>query len=628
MKPRVIDLTAVADGTTITIGRSKQCDVPIDEPQISRQHARITLRDGRATIRDLDSMSGTFINDVAIAGVVTLQAEDLLRVGKSVFVVRLSEELCQQTGGEIGVADATIAIGEKRILDRVALTIRAGEFVGIVGPSGCGKSTLMGAIAGIRPLNSGNIAINGQIMSPAVLKKEVGYLPQSVILHETLTTRESLEYAAAIHGGEVAELEAVLTDTGMTNKADQLVKTLSGGQQKRAGLAQEMIFQPRLLCLDEVTSGLDPSSEKEMMNLFRDLSRAGKTVLCITHYPDRLVLCDKLICLYAGKLTFFGSPADCLTYFGIKSLDDLYDKLYTEKPEFWQKQWSENKTSTTNKTKRNAENAENENNTFADFFRQLIPLTLRYARLWQRQRGDILFLIIQGLLIGALIAIGFGNLDSLKNNLAKTTESRSLVFVLMLSALWIGATASVREIVKENNIMLHESRRNLNALAYTLSKFPPLALLSIPGCLSVYCVAMVATNLQCDGWQLLLGMLLVCWVSVGLGLAISAWSATQESALALLPVTVIGLALFSGGIMELRNAAETLARWFAYSFWGFEAFVNTLTSAHGKIINPQTRQALINPHADFGEAISKLLIYLLVLIIIAAIGVYHKQKKV
>jgi ABC transport system ATP-binding/permease protein len=161
------------------------------------------------------------------------------------------------------------------LVDRVSLSVPKGHFMAIVGPSGCGKTTLLKTIAGLNPESDGalfwdgrNLAQDGDF-SPT----EIGYVPQFSIAYDPLTVDESVEAATRlrVRSRDSEELDRridrVLEETGLTTISDRHVKVLSGGQKRRLGLAMELVSDPKILLCDEVTSGLDPRSEREIVNL-------------------------------------------------------------------------------------------------------------------------------------------------------------------------------------------------------------------------------------------------------------------------------------------------------------------------------------------------------------------------
>ncbi|MDB6077864.1 MAG: abc-2 type transporter, partial [Akkermansiaceae bacterium] len=234
------------------------------------------------------------------------------------------------------------------LVDKVNLNIPRGHFMAIVGPSGCGKTTLLKTIAGLNPESGGNLMWEGRDLSKEgdLEPSEIGYVPQFSIAYDPLTIDESVEAATRLRvscpSTEAldARIDRVLEETGLTAIADRTVKVLSGGQKRRLGLAMELVSDPKLLLCDEVTSGLDPRSEREIVRLLHDLSRReGRIVLSVTHSLAHLELYDSILVLHEGRVAFHGRPDQMTHYFSVHDTEEVYPKLATQPSETWQSSW-------------------------------------------------------------------------------------------------------------------------------------------------------------------------------------------------------------------------------------------------------------------------------------------------
>ena len=234
------------------------------------------------------------------------------------------------------------------LVDQVSLQVPKGHFMAIVGPSGCGKTTLLKTIAGLNPESAGalfwdqrNLSEDGDF-SPS----EIGYVPQFSIAYDPLTVDESVEAATRlrVRSRSTAELDQridrVLEETGLSPISDRQVKVLSGGQKRRLGLAMELVSDPKILLCDEVTSGLDPRSEREIVRLLHDLSRKdGRIVLSVTHSLSHLELYDSILVLHEGRVAFHGPPEQLTHYFSVQDTEEVYPRLATQPSERWQASW-------------------------------------------------------------------------------------------------------------------------------------------------------------------------------------------------------------------------------------------------------------------------------------------------
>lgn len=252
----------------------------------------------------------------------------------------------------LALKDITLAIGkspdEQLLLNQISLLVPRGHFAAIIGPSGCGKSTLLKVIAGIKEHTDGSVHWEGRDLSVEgdMDPHEIGYVPQFSIAHELLNVDECIESTLRLRveglsGEELDErIEKVLKSVGLNEISDRRVSLLSGGQKRRLAMAMEMASSPHLLLCDEVTSGLDPKSEDEIVTLMNDLSRTdGRIVLSVTHSLQHVALYDSVIVLYQGQLAYHGSPALLVHYFGITRPEDLYPRLAQRRAKDWHDSW-------------------------------------------------------------------------------------------------------------------------------------------------------------------------------------------------------------------------------------------------------------------------------------------------
>ena len=233
------------------------------------------------------------------------------------------------------------------LLTDISLVIRPREFVCLLGPSGSGKSTLLSTLSGRAAADEGTVLLNGKDLHThfQALKQDIAVVPQKDVLHESLPVGDALWYTAKLRlppdtsPTEIEEsVSEMLQTVGLTSRRGTVIRHLSGGQVKRASLANEILCKPSLLFLDEVTSGLDEQTDREMMNLFRSLADSGKTVVCITHSLANVERTCHLVVILTpdGKLAFVGKPSEALEYFDIDRLGDVYDRLAEQPAEHWQ----------------------------------------------------------------------------------------------------------------------------------------------------------------------------------------------------------------------------------------------------------------------------------------------------
>ncbi len=350
-RPRTISLSKLeTDGQTVTIGRDPTSTIHLNHPAVSRHHAEMRQAGTGHTLRDLGSANRTFINGQPI-GTAPLKIGDVVQIGPFKLVYdqtglteyaadgnyRLEAVNLRRvvTIGGVTAKIAPSSATEKVILDDISLVVQPKEFIALVGGSGAGKSTLMKAMSGFAPANEGEVRVNGDDLYSnfAAYRSILGYVPQDDIIHQGLTVRGALEYAAKLRlpdstDEEIDErIELVLDEVELTDHQQKVIRTLSGGQRKRVSIAAELLAEPGLFFLDEPTSGLDPGLEKKMMATMRRLADAGRTIVLVTHATANISQCTHVTFLAEGHLCYYGPPEQAGDFFGTSDFADIYTQL-------------------------------------------------------------------------------------------------------------------------------------------------------------------------------------------------------------------------------------------------------------------------------------------------------------
>ena len=223
----------------------------------------------------------------------------------------------QPSNISVVVSDMSKHYGEIRALDGVSLEIRRGNVLALLGPNGAGKTTLVRILAGlIRPDSGfGSVAGFDVVKNRTGLRNAIGLAGQFAAVDQLLTGRENLELVGRLYhlGRNVARERAssLLERFGLLEAADRMVKTYSGGMRRRLDLAASLIANPKVLFLDEPTTGLDPASRKDLWNMIRGLVDDGTTVLLTTQYLEEAdQLADDIIVLDRGQIIAQGSAAE------------------------------------------------------------------------------------------------------------------------------------------------------------------------------------------------------------------------------------------------------------------------------------------------------------------------------
>jgi ABC-2 type transport system ATP-binding protein len=206
------------------------------------------------------------------------------------------------------------AFGPIVAVEALSLRIEQGECYALLGPNGAGKTTTVNLLSGLLPPDAGRIRIAG--LDPARemnrVKARIGVIPQEIALYDELSARQNLHFWARLYGlspGEARQRsEAVLQRIGLSDRADHLVQTFSGGMKRRVNIAAAILHRPDLLFMDEPTVGIDPHSRHHIYELIAELHREGMTILYTTHYMEEAErLCSRIGIVDRGKLIAEGS---------------------------------------------------------------------------------------------------------------------------------------------------------------------------------------------------------------------------------------------------------------------------------------------------------------------------------
>lgn len=528
------------------------------------------------------------------------------------------------------------------LVDHVSIQVPKGHFMAIVGPSGCGKTTLLKTIAGLNPESQGALFWEGRNLSEDgdFSPSEIGYVPQFSIAYDPLTVDESVEAATRLRVKTrgTAELDhridRVLEETGLDAISDRTVKVLSGGQKRRLGLAMELVSDPKILLCDEVTSGLDPRSEREIVRLLHDLSRKdGRIVLSVTHSLAHLELYDSILVLHEGRVVFHGPPERLNHYFSVKDTEEIYPRLSAQPSERWQASWLKHSVSyygMLEKTRQrlitsgdlllerpkpmmdpDAEASDTENapqeHRLPGFFTQFSTLLSRRWRIFFRDRGQVFLQLAILLCFPALVTLfsdkADGNIrrysDVRQDNMAAEIQEQQsvradqakvgsaisgiIMFQVVLLAL-MGSNNSAREIAGERPIYEKEKFGGLRPSAYLLSKIAFLSCLVIAQSLWMAFFVNLFGAFRGEFVEHVIFLLFINAAMTSVCLAISALMRTAEQA-SLLSIYLVGFQLpLSGAVLALPEHIEAFTRPFISAYWAWSGSVEALQSqVHGAV---------------------------------------------
>ncbi len=481
----------------------------------------------------------------------------------------------------------------------------------VIGPSGCGKTTLMKAILGILP-TTGQAYLAGQpITCSEDLVGKVGFAPQFTAAQPQLSVVESLDYALRLAVPSEAErkrrLEFVLKVTGMAPHRDKRVSSLSGGQLRRLTLGLELTLDPPCMVCDEVTSGLDPQSEDQILALLRELSeKHEKSFVCIIHNLGKLNQFDWVTVVYQGDVVFQGAPAEMLTYFGIPDGLRLYDVLNAQDLATWRGRWEIHQAEHPDsyetalvKTGAPLEMAPLAEPQVPDGVSQFFTLLARRLTLFFRDTGYL----------GLTLAITFGfpllviifNLEGkwevlkvpMDRNMASFEAIQQAVNVQISNAQVAGLAAGLvmfqvilltlmgannggREISAERVLYEKERMTGLRPWAYAFSKITFVSLVAIFQ--GVWMCVFVKMICRFPGpWLEQSAILAASCVSMSIiCLGFSAMMTSPEKS-SLLSIYLVGFQLpLSGVVLALPAALTWVCRPFINSYWGWSGYMKSM----------------------------------------------------
>ena len=608
------------------IGRDTSCNLVLDHPSVSRWHCVITGINGEFFAEDNNSTNGIILNGVQLRGRVKLNRMDKITIADTTLIFTDGVLYMQKLKGGVSVSVRNVykkvktKNGEKFITNGVNLNIEPGEFVAIVGGSGAGKTTLLNCISGMAEFSSGEIFINGENIrtNGQSLRSIMGYVPQNDIVYDNLTLERMLMYSAKLRmpvDTTPAEIRAKIDETlelvELSAHRTTMISRLSGGQKKRASIAVELLASPKLFFLDEPSSGLDPGTEKHLMQMLKRLSETGKTVIMVTHTVQNINICDRLICMgNGGLLCYSGNPAKALDFFGKEDMIDIYDDL-NENSKAVSERFA------VQEAKIRPDGAKDMGEKLAPkaktalapkkFFKQFLVMTSRYAEIIFNSRSRLLMLVIMPVALTALVCIAFQADGNIYNYMGLSIDrdclpflvagdTMKLMFSFSCAAFWIGIFNSVQEISKERNVFEREKFTGVRAVPYVLSKFVIIGVICLVQTVIMqilFCFfsnttatvdgnidSLTALPLKMNDAGIVLSSLpielfittFLCVMSaMCLGLLISS-AASNDLALILCPVFLLPQILFSGVASTLSGITETISkiipcRWACISYF-------------------------------------------------------------
>lgn len=214
----------------------------------------------------------------------------------------------------VKVENLTKRYGTATTVKGVSFSVDEGEVFGILGPNGAGKTTTLEMIEALREIDGGSVVLDGidVVKYPGKIRHIIGVQLQSSTFYDKITLKEQLLMYASFYGKKIDPIK-LLEEVELTEKANAYPEKLSGGQRQRFSIACALVNEPRVLFLDEPTTGLDPQARRHLWNLVKSIKKRGITVLLTSHYMEEAqILCDRLAIMDEGKIIAMDSPKNLI----------------------------------------------------------------------------------------------------------------------------------------------------------------------------------------------------------------------------------------------------------------------------------------------------------------------------
>ena len=505
-------------------------------------------------------------------------------------------------GFDIHVRNLDVFAGKKQLLSGIDFDLPAGEILAIIGRSGQGKSSLLKLFEGTyRKGEESEVHIGGVDYRCKKVRERIAILSQDPPLRDDLTVDETLRHGARIamdahdyRQNAEGRLEKFCELFGLSDRRQNRIKTLSGGEHRRVALAAELMGNPGLIILDEPLSGLDPFNSRILCSHLKQLAFLGHTIILTTHSYEALHIANKVLVLHAGEQSFYGTPQAAYQFFKTNDPESILSGLNQDSSSVWKKSGSVSRDTveshyghiyfTHQKGKAS--------------FIYGISLMLRQ---WFRDKGKAFALLLQPFIIGFLFSQIF----------SKTSSLWTVSFAIILCANWFALSLSIREIVQEKDILQGEFRKGAKIIPYLAGK---LALPTVAAFLQTAIVyAFVAFRIPVHPAIPMLAVVFACTVTpaVAIGLLVSSLSKNSGQANAFLPLLIIPQVALAGALVPF-DQMQQVGRWLSTIVWS-------------RYNQSSLQNLLLERPDDVWNKLSALILALIFCIITAFI--LHRSKK-
>ncbi len=634
----------------LLIGRDPSCDLVISSPLVSARHAELRLTAERTLLVDLGSTNDTFVNKIRLRSGEAWPVWESFRVviGSRQLVLHGSRVTRPTDRPRLPLAamDLHAGSGQRLWLREASLAIRPGELVVVKGFTGSSKSVLLELLAGrVRPLRGQTTLAGMELHRHARrLRPLIGYVPDERALLPLLTVQQWLRSVGRLRVAGLrrkavrARIDDVLTRLELSSVRRQRLATLSLGQRKRLLLGAELLVDPPVLFVDEVTSNVDVGTEERVLRVLREKVSFGHVVVAITHHDVNLEDTDQVVFMCRGRMVFAGTPGELLPFFGARDSRDLNETLDADKDEAlaertaetWARTFSESPLALRHQQRLDEVRALTpaglevlrpyRKRARPGFLRQTWGALHRNALSFSKDLASVFFGLCFGPLVALLVALVLPTRVDLvqavqKLEISKETKRialsnprrlpkltpkeavkvkdqltegpafkeersrflyrRAVQGVLVLTLVLAGILVGAVQIVKEQAMALHERLAGVRRTSYLFAK---VLWLGVVGALMAGGLAATAHHVTYLGeplWQVALVLYATALASLALGLAVSAWTGSTEAALFVGLLLVACQIVFSGLIPALGEASLKAGA-FVPAAWGARGLAATL----------------------------------------------------
>lgn len=233
----------------------------------------------------------------------------------------------------IATHQLTKSFGAFTAVNAISFEVKEGEIFGFLGANGAGKTTALKMLTGLLTPSSGSATVAGYDVwkEPEQVKRRIGYMSQKFSLYEDLTIRENIRLFGGIYGLSMAiireKTSVLLHKLELKAEADKLVKSLPLGWKQKLAFSVAMLHNPKIVFLDEPTSGVDPLTRRQFWELIYEAAHRGVTLMVTTHYMEEAEYCNRLSMMVDGRLVALDTPGALKTQYQAKNMDEVFRRI-------------------------------------------------------------------------------------------------------------------------------------------------------------------------------------------------------------------------------------------------------------------------------------------------------------